>query len=402
MKAVINKSRANGTAFAPPSKSFSHRALICGAFTEKSEIKNIVLSGDVLATLNCLKTLGAEAFFENKRVIIGGLKKETVKEDCVLDCFESGSTLRFLIPVILTFNKRITFTGSKSLFLRPLDEYETLCKKHGFLYEKKENRLTLCGNLKSGNYEISGEISSQFISGLMFALSLVNGDSKITVKDIKSKPYVDMTAQVINDFGGKAVVKNGVIEINGKGFNNNDYCIEGDCSNGAYLEAFKFLGGNVQVEGLNKNTVQGDIVYKKFFCDLASNKKEFDLSDCPDLAPVMFSLACLYKGAVFTGVDNLKYKESDRISSMKEELSKFGAELVYENSKVTVICKELKKPDKSLCSHNDHRVVMALALLCAIKGGEIENAEAVDKSFPDFFGILKNLGVEVLLYGDKE
>ena len=173
----------------------------------------------------------------------------------------------------------------------------------------------------------------------------------------------------------------------------NQYTVEGDCSNAAFLEGFNLLGGQVQVMGINPNTLQGDRVYQQMFCQLQAGHREFDLSDCPDLGPVMFALAAAKGGAHFTGTARLRIKESDRSSAMAAELKKFGIEVLVEQDTVTVKKGVLQAPTEPLCGHNDHRIVMALALLCCVTGGEIHGAEAVSKSFPDFFDKIRSLQV---------
>ena len=205
-----------------------------------------------------------------------------------------------------------------------------------------------------------------------------------------------MTVACLADFGVKVERQEKTFYIKGHSvFENREYMVEGDCSNAAFLEAFNYIGSKVEVLGLNSTTLQGDRVYKDIFEGLKSGKKEFDLSDCPDLAPVCFALAAVLGGALFTGTKRLKIKESDRAEAMKQELSKLGIEVeVFENS-VSVKGGELKPPVSIIDSHNDHRIAMALSLLLSITGGKIKNAEAVSKSYPNFYKVLNRLGVDV-------
>lgn len=397
MTVTVKPSCAIGTVIAPPSKSMAHRALICGALSPKSVITNIVFSKDITATLNCLKSLGAKVEISGNTVTIGGLKIDAIPDKAVLDSNESGSTLRFLIPLCMASKKTITLKGAKRLFERPLDIYENIAKKQNILFQKSENSLTVCGGLSSGEYSIAGNVSSQFISGLLFLLPLLKGDSTLTVTgDFESASYIDLTLQVLEEFGVYIKREYNTFHIKGNSeYKSKNYTVEGDCSNAAFLEAFNYLSGNVTVEGLNKNTLQGDRVYKEIFEGLKNGKKHFDLSDCPDLAPVVFALSCIFGGAEFTGTKRLKIKESDRAEAMKQELSKFGIEvLVYDNS-VIVKCGELKTPTKVLNSHNDHRIAMALTLLLTVTGGSINGAESIAKSFPDFFKIISQIGIDL-------
>lgn len=397
MTVTVKPSCAFGIVSAPPSKSMAHRALICGALSDKSVITNIVFSKDITATLNCLKSLGAKVEISGNTVTIGGLKIDAIPDNAVLDSNESGSTLRFLIPLCMASKKTITLKGAKRLFERPLDIYENIAKKQNILFQKSENSLTVCGGLSSGEYSIAGNVSSQFISGLLFLLPLLKGDSTLTVTgDFESASYIDLTLQVLEEFGVYIKREYNTFHIKGNSeYKSKNYTVEGDCSNAAFLEAFNYLSGNVTVEGLNKNTLQGDRVYKEIFEGLKNGKKHFDLSDCPDLAPVVFALSCIFGGAEFTGTKRLKIKESDRAEAMKQELSKFGIEvLVYDNS-VIVKCGELKTPTKVLNSHNDHRIAMALTLLLTVTGGSINGAESIAKSFPDFFKIISQIGIDL-------
>ena len=176
---------------------------------------------------------------------------------------------------------------------------------------------------------------------------------------------------------------------------NRSVSVEGDYSNAAFLDAFNLIGGNVVVTGLSKNTAQGDYVYKDYFFELQNGTSILDLSDCPDLAPILMTVAALYNGAVFTGTNRLKIKESDRGEAMREELSKFGAKVIIEENKITVNKADLKTPVTYLNGHNDHRIVMSLAILASVTGGEIYGAEAVSKSFPDFFTKISSLGIDL-------
>ncbi|MBQ4120140.1 MAG: 3-phosphoshikimate 1-carboxyvinyltransferase [Clostridia bacterium] len=365
MTVTVKPSRATGTVASPPSKSMAHRALICGALSKKSVVTNIDFSKDIIATLNCLEKLGAKVEIHSNAVTIGGLKLDAIPDNVELDADESGSTLRFLIPLCMAAKKTVILKGAKRLFERPLDIYESIAKKQNILFQKSESSLIVCGNILSGEYSVEGNVSSQFISGLLFLLPLFKGDSTLTVTgNFESASYVDLTLQVLNTFGVDIKQKNNTFYIKGcSEYKSQNYVVEGDCSNAAFLEAFNYLGGNVTVEGLNKNTLQGDRVYKNIFEGLKNGKKQFCLSDCPDLAPVVFAVSTLYGGAEFTGTKRLKIKESDRAEAMKQELSKFGmvAE-VYENS-VIIKDGELRKPTEVLNSHNDHRIAMALTLL---------------------------------------
>lgn len=397
MTVKINPSKAVGKIIAPPSKSMAHRALICGALSEKSVIKNLAFSKDIEATLNCLKSLGAKVLVKDDVVEIGGLKADKVPDGAVLYCNESGSTLRFLLPLCMSFGKRITFTGEKRLFERPLGIYEEIAKEQNILFQKTENSVTVYGKLKPSNYRLAGDISSQFISGMVFALSTLKEKSIIEITGkFESASYVDLTVCCLEDFGIKVERSGNTLIIDGQSsFESCEYTVEGDCSNAAFLDAFNYIGGNVLVDGLNTDTLQGDRVYKDIFEGLKKGEKQFDLSDCPDLAPVCFALSSFFGGAVFTGTKRLKLKESDRAETMKRELLKFGIEVEISENLVEIKNGELRQPKATLYSHNDHRIAMALTLLLTLTGGSIESAEAVAKSYPDFYKQLSKLGIDL-------
>ena len=390
----IKKCVLKGEVSAPPSKSVGHRALICGALSGGSQVKNLADSEDIKATLDCLKTLGAKTEIIENNIKIGGINPFSLPDNLILDCNESGSTLRFLIPICLLCGKKITLKGKGRLMERPLTVYEKICEERGIAFEKNGDTLTFCGKLESGVFCVDGGVSSQFISGLMYALPLLPSDSQIKIEGkLESKPYIDMTVETLFRFGVEIKETDyGYFVKGNQKYNSQNITVEGDWSNAAFLDGFNLLGGSVKVIGLNENSLQGDKIYKKMYEDLKSGVKSFDLRDCPDLAPVMFALSSVCGGAEFTGTARLKIKESDRAEVMKEELSKFGINVTVGENRVLVSGGALKTPTEKLKGHNDHRIVMALTLLCTLTGGEIEGIEAVNKSFPDFFSKISALG----------
>lgn len=403
MTTRIEKSRAVGSVTAPPSKSMAHRLLICGALSESSIVNNVAFSNDINATLGCLKVLGANVKINKDTVEIGGLNPFDIKDGLSLDCNESGSTLRFLLPLCLLSGKRITLTGAKRLFERPLSVYEEICKENGFEFCLESDKVTVCGKLESGVYRVRGDISSQFITGLLFALSCIDGESTIEIiGESESVSYIDMTVSAMDYFGVNIEkISNGYRIKQGNKYKSNTVCVEGDYSNAAFLLGFNMLGGSVNVLELNKNTAQGDSVCIDIYRDMCNGKREFDLSDCPDLAPVLFAISAVKGGATFTGTRRLAIKESDRAAAMQSELAKFGVKVGLQENSVTVYGSELKTPTEPLCAHNDHRIVMALALLCTLTGGEIEGSQAVAKSYPDFFTVISSLGIGITHYETK-
>lgn len=405
MKITIEKSVLRGKVTAPPSKSMAHRLLICaGLSEEESELCNIAFSQDILATLDCLEKMGARIEKTQDKVKIKGICPADIKESKSFPARESGSTLRFFIPLALLSDAQHSFEGYGRLMERPMEVYEKLCGERGLSFFRKDGKILVRGRLTSGDYTVRGDVSSQFISGLLFALPLCEGDSRIHLTGkTESRSYIDMTLSAMNDFGVQAVWENeSTLYIKGsQKYKGGKFTVEGDCSNAAFPEAFNYLGSEITVEGLGESTLQGDRIYKEYFRLLSEGTPTLDVSDCPDLAPVLMSLASLLGGAVLTGTARLKIKESDRGSAMKEELSKFGADIeIYEN-RIIIKKSSLHKPESPLYGHNDHRIVMALAVVASVFGGEIEGAEAVRKSYPDFFERLIGIGLEAKTDDDK-
>lgn len=398
MVVTINKSTAFGRVKAPPSKSMAHRYLICGALSHESEIKGVGFSEDIKATLSCLEALGANIEISGDSVRIGGIDMEKGIKNDKLFCNESGSTLRFLIPLSLLFDRKITLTGTKRLMERSLSVYADICNTTGLKFLQAEDSVTVNGVLKPGKYSVRGDVSSQFISGLMFALPLLQNDSVIDITgSLESGSYLGMTVKALADFGVRiSRADENTIYIKG----NQTYkarllTVEGDYSNAAFFDALNALGGNVAVSGLKKDTCQGDAVYKKLFRRLVQGTPEIDISDCPDLGPVLMAVAAANNGGHFTGTHRLKIKESDRSAAMAEELLKFGCRVQVGDNDITVPDCELKTPELPLNGHNDHRIVMSLAVLCTLTGGQIYGAQAVSKSFPDFFERFSSIGVDL-------
>lgn len=399
MKVKILPSKTSGEVSAPPSKSFAHRYLIgsvlsCG----KCVIKNIADSDDISATLSCIEQLGGSVTKDGNTVTVIPTNEKQI-ENAVFDCKESGSTLRFFIPVVLaTGTKNCTFLGSERLLARGIKEYEKLFENSDIIIKSDKKSIEVNGTLSAGNYEISGEVSSQYTTGMLFALSVLDGKSTLKITgNAESRAYVDMTIKVLKDFGADITeTEKNFFEINGKGrLSPGEFTVEGDWSNAAFLIALSRLVGTISVSGLNENSVQGDRFLSVAFDSLDGENAEIDLKDCPDLAPILFSYAAYKNGGKFINTRRLRVKESDRANVMAEELKKFGANVkVYENS-VEIEKTQLKPPIVPLCGHNDHRIVMALSVLAAVFGAEIDGAEAVNKSYPDFFRVIKKAGVNV-------
>lgn len=399
MIATFEKSVLRGKIDAPPSKSMAHRYLIGAALSgERCTLSGIDYSEDILASMDCIKALGANITIEGDTVTVdpSGFMKS---EDPVLECRESGSTLRFFIPLALCLGKDVAFHGSKRLFERPLGVYEDLCRENGFKLEKNIGSAVVCGKLKSGNYKLRGDVSSQFITGLIFALVYLGKDSSIEIiPPFESRSYINLTISALNSFGACVVFTDEYkIKIKASKLVSFSGKIEGDYSNSAFLHAFNHVGSEIEVGNLNENSLQGDKVYFEYFNKISNGTPTLDISDCPDLGPVLFALAALKNGAVFTGTDRLKAKESDRGAAMHEELQKLGGGLVFGDNSITVPKQRLENKGVILDGHNDHRIVMAMSIILSQLGGKINGAEAVNKSYPGFFRDIKKLGGEVTL-----
>lgn len=399
MTVTILPSKAKGALSAPPSKSVSHRLLIASGLAKgESVIRNVAFSDDILATLDCLKAIGAKIEIDQSTVRIIGVGSE-IDPTATLNCRESGSTLRFFIPITALSDKTTVFTGADRLFERPLDVYETIFSEQALPFQKHGNRLTVGGKLSGGNFTVMGNISSQFITGLLFALPLLCENSTIRlIPPIESRSYIDITLSILATFGIEITWQNEtVLFVKGnQAYRPQRTTVEGDYSNAAFTEALALLGNEVKTLGLSETSKQGDRIFYRYFEALQNGTPTLSIADCPDLAPVLMTVAALHNGAVFTDTARLKIKESSRGEAMAEELLKCGCRCHVEENRITVEKNKLHAPKHALCGHNDHRIVMALTVLLTRLGGTITGAEAVNKSYPDFFEALRKLGITVI------
>ena len=400
MTATFQPCKLCGTIEAPPSKSMAHRFLIGAALSgQPCTLSGVNYSEDILASIDCLTALGAGVTCEKDTVHIDP-ENFMRAEHPVLPCRESGSTLRFFLPLALCLGKTVTLTGSERLFARPLTVYETLCEEKGFLFKKEKTSVTVCGKLSAAVYRLKGDVSSQFITGLLLALVYLGEDAEIEIlPPFESRSYVDLTVAALHAFGAKvaftdpyhlAVTASPLHGFSGK--------IEGDYSNAAFLDAFNVIDSSVQVQNLDPNSLQGDRVYIDYFRQIKAGTPCLDLSDCPDLGPVLFALAALNHGATFRGTDRLKAKESDRGAAMHEELVKLGGGLLFGDNTIVVPKQELCYKGEALDGHNDHRIVMALSVILSQTGGTLTGIEAVKKSYPAFFEAIASLGAKVTVF----
>ena len=399
MKISIKPSRAKGRINAPPSKSMAHRLLICAAMSEGvSRVRGISTCEDVLATLDCLAALGISTERDGDTVTVYGRDFRDITPKDALRCRESGSTLRFMIPLAMLSGKTTVFYGESGLMRRPMGVYEKLFRELSLTYISDGESIVVKGPIKGGDYEVEGGVSSQFISGLLFALPIAEGDSRIRIAPpIESRSYIELTLSALRLFGIEANWENEhtVFIRGGQRYAARDITVEGDYSGAAFPAALSLLGGEVTVDGLNPDSIQGDKAYGRFYDMLSSGIPTIHIGDCPDLGPVLFAVAAAKFGGIFDGTRRLKIKESDRATAMAEELSKFGTTVRVYDDTVVIYPTAFHAPSETLNGHGDHRIVMALAVLLTLTGGEIDGAEAVAKSYPDFFEDLAALGVKV-------
>lgn len=416
----INKSTLRGEVKIPPSKSMGHRAIICAALSDgTSNIENIDYSDDMIATIEAMKSLGAKITKkENYLEVIGTFSSKAERdENRVIDCNESGSTLRFLVPISLLFRGKSRFVGRGNLGKRPLTTYFNIFDDQGIRYSYKEYELDLGveGQLEAGTFEVEGNISSQFITGLLFALPLLKDDSKIIITtDFESKGYIDLTLSCMKDFGIEIInnnYKEFIIKGNQK-YISRDYRVEGDYSQAAFYLSANALGNNVLVRDLDLNSLQGD----KEVIDILERmgvsfeiKKDgeiknkltstvIDGSQCPDIIPVLTAVASLSKGTTeIINAGRLRIKECDRLLAITTELSKLGADIKETENGLIINGKIELQGGVEVWSWKDHRIAMTLAIVSTRcrESIIIRDYECVAKSYPKFFDDFKMLGGDI-------
>ncbi len=415
MNVIITPNKLEGNVIVPPSKSLSHRAIIAASLADGcSKISNIIYSEDIIATINAMEGLGAHIEKYDDYLIIKGSKPKRISN--IIDANESGSTIRFMIPIALVVDEVVEFRGKNNLVNRPLDVFTNIFDEFGIKYERGEKYLPMkvYSGLKPGVYKIRGDISSQFITGLLYALPLLNGDSKIIITTaLESKGYIDLTMDVLKKFGIE-IKTNDYTSFDIKGnqtYKAQDYTVEGDYSQAAFFAVANTLGANLNILCMNENSYQGD---KKIIEDINSFEggayfKEgelkvesretkgatIDFKNSPDLGPIETVLASLSKGhSTFTSIERLRIKECDRVKAMEEELKKMGARVFDNGDTMEIDGVDMLDGAMDLDSHNDHRIVMALAIASLKTRGKIRilNAGAIKKSFPHFFKVFESIG----------
>lgn len=399
MDILIKPSVLKGRVDIPASKSCAHRALICASLAGDSEISGINFSKDIDATIQAMSALGSMIYTNQDSVDIP--EKINPPEKAVIDCNESGSTLRFVIPIAAALGVETEFHGRGRLPQRPIDIYIRELSKHGITFNYNNTMpFTISGKLTSGIYEIEGNISSQFITGLLFALPLVEGDSEIVLTShLESRPYVDITIDILRRFGIEIVETENSFKIkSGQKYMPHDERVEGDYSQAAFFYVANALGSQVEIGNLNPDSVQGD---KKIIELIDSVVKDgqitgykADCSDIPDLVPILSVLGAYGKEtSVIYNAERLRIKESDRLTACADMLNNLGGDVT-----VTPDGLEIKPVEElhggTIESFGDHRIVMAgaIAALCCSGDVIIKGAEAINKSYPDFLNDYTKLG----------
>ncbi|MEJ6465702.1 3-phosphoshikimate 1-carboxyvinyltransferase [Fusobacterium ulcerans] len=421
MKAKIYPSKCSGQIVIPPSKSMGHRAIICASMAPgRSIIKNTAYSDDIKTTIEGMRKLGAVIEENGSTLIIDGIKDITKISDETINCNESGSTLRFFIPIFSLTGKKITFLGKNRLLKRPQKIYEDIFKEQKLHYYHDESKMEIEGKLKAGTYEIDGNISSQFISGLLFTLPLLEGDSEIKIRPpFESASYIDLTLEMLKRFGIEIFQKDELtFKIRGnQKYSPCDYTIEGDFSQLGFFAVLGAVNNDLKCLGLNHDSKQGDKAVIEilrssgvnienieggYFIHKSTPKGcEIDLADCPDLGPILNVLG-MYGDGDFRiyNAGRLRYKESDRIAAMEEELLKLGVSIKTTEDEIFISGKEIYAGGIEVSGHKDHRIVMSMAVAATLmnKPVIIDGAEAVEKSYPDFFEDIEKIGVKVECY----
>lgn len=382
----ITPTKLKGTMAIPPSKSYSHRGLIA-AYLGGGEAVGVGESADIRATRECLEAI------KNKKPLYAN---------------ESGSTLRFMIPVALALNGEVEISGSERLMERPLDDYFNIFAEKGIEYRLENNTLYARGRLVGGDYCIRGDVSSQFITGLLFALPLIEESSRIVITTrLESKAYVDMTLDVLRKFGVIVTERDNTYVIEGnQRYKNETYYVEGDFSQAAFFLAM----GDITLTGLDKGSIQGDREIVKVYRDMGMKIEDIengyvtdgravknitvDASQIPDCVPVLACVMALCEGeGRIVNAARLRIKESDRLQAICEELKNIGADIT-EGEDYLVIRGKKSLTGGCCSSHNDHRIAMAIATISPYCTGEviIKGAESVRKSMPDFWERFRQLG----------
>lgn len=398
---VLSPSSLCGSVVLPPSKSAAHRALICAALSaQPCRVHPLSNSVDMQATQGALRTL---------------LQTQANGDVQEIDCAESGSTLRFLIPVAAALGKNVRFVGHGKLPQRPIGDYLRLLPQHGVQCKSTGGLpLEITGRLTPGRFELAGNVSSQYITGLLLALPLCAGDSEIVLTTpLQSASYVDLTVQVMRRFGVSVEkTETGYLVPGAQQYSAVEYMVEADWSQAAFYFAAGAIGGDVTVQGVDLHSVQGDRLIVSLAEQFGATVKtdaqahavrcsrgalrgiSIDAQDIPDMVPALCVMAAFADGkTVISGVERLRFKESDRIAGVVQNLRAMGAEASSDGRSITV-CGGRALHGAHLHGFNDHRIVMAFAVAALYADGQtvIDDAQSIRKSYPDFFEEYNRLG----------
>lgn len=428
MKVWIEPSDLEGSLRVPPSKSLGHRALMCAGLADgESVITHLGHSKDMEATIGCLQALGAHIeedpgsgpLFRTLHIRGCNPAKNDPQKPAVLDAFESGSTIRFLIPIAAAGPEEVRFLGKPSLLSRPMGVYANIFAEQNLKFEQSGEAITFQGPLKSGLFTLDGSISSQFISGLLMSAPLIGGAEIAVLPPYQSQSYVRLTADMMKTFGVhiEEPSENGYRITPDQHYQPASVSIEADWSQAAFFLVAGALGASIVVEGLNPDSLQGDAVITQAIEKAGGTLHwtsqglqavkgrlhgfTFDLADCPDLGPILCVLgACCPGETVLTHASRLRYKECDRIAAMEDELRKWGVDITSTEDEIIIHGQSSYCLDHPAVvdSHNDHRIAMAMAIfgLCAKSPEQIQDAQAVTKSYPHFFNDLLALKGKVV------
>ncbi len=419
MRVQVEPSQIQGNVSIPSSKSMAHRAIICASLAQgTSVVSNISYSKDIEATIACMRALGATIEVQESSCIVTGTNLQ-VSGHIECDCNESGSTLRFLIPIAACTKTEVEFIGHGRLMQRPMDVYQEIFDAQNLPF-KQDDTIQMIGPLQPGTYQVQGDISSQFISGLLFALPLLDGDSTISITEpYESKSYVDLTLQMLKTFGVNIIEKDSHTYVvpGNQVYRAHDVSVEGDYSQMAFFAVLASLQNALTIYNMDPNSLQGDKVivdqirqagaYIEYEDGIHISSKHLhgqtiDLANCPDLGPILCVLASfITEETKIIHARRLRMKESDRIEAMEQELRKWGVDITSTEDTITIHGKNTYSMDEvvQIHGHNDHRIVMAMTVfgLCAQSPSIIDDAQAITKSYPKFFEDIQNIQGKVTI-----
>lgn len=413
MNVLITPGKLSGTILIPPSKSQIHRAVIAASLAKgKSVISNVAYNDDVLATIGAMEKIGVKMIRNNQQLIINGVGRVVFSDDNIIDCNESGSTLRFILPLFSLSRQKIVFVGKPGLIRRPLAIYEDMFRQMNLSLVPNERGFIMNGALPPGIYELPGNISSQFISGLMFALPLLKGDSVIRLTTVlESEEYVTMTVSMLKQFGVEIAVNgNEYLIRGGQTYTPANFTVEGDFSQMTAFAAAGLMSGEVQCKNIHYDETQADRRILDFGRRMGGVVEEtdqgyvfrksnligatFDVSQCPDLTPAVALMGAVAEGiTVIENAGRLKYKESNRLLSISETLKALGADVEVGKDNLVIRGKPWLEGGP-VDSFNDHRIVMMAAIASSRcqRPVLVKNVEAITKSYPDFFVDFARIG----------